>query len=166
MPSSHLILCCPLLLLPSMFPSIKVFSNAKTRGFHTQLDEGPEMPGKIEGRRRRGRQGIRWLDGITDSMDMGLGAQRCPVTGAGGANHGMHTCPAVVILQEMFGSIIWVTERLHFHFFDCLTSLVSFLGDCATSIQMRSQLEVPGRHEYWARQGTHRVGRYHASGHI
>ena len=29
--------------------------------------------GKIEGRRRRGRQGIRWLDGITDSMDMGLG---------------------------------------------------------------------------------------------
>ena len=29
--------------------------------------------GKIEGRRRRGRQGIRWLDCITDSMDMGLG---------------------------------------------------------------------------------------------
>ena len=30
------------------------------------------MLGKIEGRRRRGRQRIRWLDGITDSMDMGL----------------------------------------------------------------------------------------------
>ena len=30
------------------------------------------MLGKIEGRRRRGRQSIRWLDGITDSMDMNL----------------------------------------------------------------------------------------------
>ena len=29
--------------------------------------------GKIEGRRRRGRQRVRWLDGLTDSIDMGLG---------------------------------------------------------------------------------------------
>ena len=35
--------------------------------------EKTQMLGKIEGRRRRGRRRTRWLDGITDTMDMGLG---------------------------------------------------------------------------------------------
>ena len=38
------------------------------------------MLGKIEGRRRRGRQRMRWLDGITDSIDMGLGVLQKLVT--------------------------------------------------------------------------------------
>ena len=38
----------------------------------TDLLEKTVMLGKIEGRRRRGRQRMRWLDGITDLMDMGL----------------------------------------------------------------------------------------------
>ena len=37
------------------------------------LFEKTLMLGKIEGRRRRGQQKMKWLDGITDSMDMGLG---------------------------------------------------------------------------------------------
>ena len=42
----------------------------------TDSSEKTQMLGKIEGRSRRGRQRTRWLDGITDTMDMGSGKLR------------------------------------------------------------------------------------------
>ena len=69
MPSYHLILCCPLLLLPSIFPFIRLFSNLMRRA---DSFEKTLMLGKIKGRRRRGQQRMRWLDGIIDSMDISL----------------------------------------------------------------------------------------------
>ena len=105
MPSNYLILCHSLLLFPSIFPSIRIFSKKsvlrirwlKYCSFSFSIN--PEysleglvlklklqhlghligrtdslekilMLGRIEGKRRRGHQRMRWLDGITDSMDM------------------------------------------------------------------------------------------------
>ena len=49
---------------------LQYFGHLKRRA---DSSEKTLMLGKTEGRRRRGRQRMRWLDGITDSMDMGLG---------------------------------------------------------------------------------------------
>ena len=52
---------------------LQCFSHLMRRA---ELFEKTLMLGKIEGRRKRGQQRMRWLDGIIDSMDMGLGELR------------------------------------------------------------------------------------------
>ena len=54
-------------------PKLQYFGHLMQRA---DLLEKILMLGKIEGRRRRKRQRMRWLDGIIDSMDMGLGERR------------------------------------------------------------------------------------------
>ena len=73
MPSNHLILCHPLILLPSSFPNIRVFFKWVSSSYQVaKVLEKTLMLGKTESR-RRGWQKMRWLDSITDSMDMNLG---------------------------------------------------------------------------------------------
>ena len=62
--------------LARMYPGLTICPPVNCLMRRADSFEKTLMLGKIEGRRRRGQQRMGWLDGITDSMDMGLGGLR------------------------------------------------------------------------------------------
>ena len=117
------------------------------------------MLGKIEGRRRRGRQRMRWLGGITDSKDMGLGG----ILGVGDGQGGLACCGSWGHeVRHDWATELNSTESRILEAYDQLIQLLFILGHRLDSalcqwvefpLKIMEKLEIPREHfmQRWAR---------------
>ena len=96
------------------------------------------MLGKIEGRRRRGRQRMRWLDGITDSMDMSLSKLQKLVMDREAWRAAVHG--VAKSRTRLSGWTDWLTPLPHFLFSTCQLKPV-YGGGSASTMLMKTQLQ-------------------------
>ena len=95
------------------------------------------MMGRIEGRRRRGRQRMKWLDGITNSMDMGLGTSgSCWRTGGPGV---LRIMESQRVRHDWATELNWTIYVLSYllvfqHIISCSWSLSSLFSPCLPPI--------------------------------